>query len=245
MKTVLIPVELCEYVLMHKLSKPFQLYMLLKSICYGQMKIDKQFHKLLAARLGLKSEKTIKNNLKILLDLNFIGHNPNSGYYFIRGFHWVQSKLKLTARTAAEFDYADIDKLQAFCMAAVTCYIVKQQKRKWLSEQDKGCSNHDNHLSSAFYVSSTLLRDKLGISLNTAYRLKKKAHETGFLEIIPNWEPLNQDARFKRSYLKGWPENKNILRVRDGMLFLQRSDQIIPKVRFKRRKKIETLIRGS
>ena len=155
MKTTLIPVELCDHVIRHKLAKPFQLYMLLKSISSGKLKIDDALHKVLADTLGRKSVKTIHKNLSILLQLNFIGHNPKTDYYFIRGYQSIQAQLNMKASSSAEFDYADIDNIQAFCMAAVIGYIVNQQrKRKWLSEREKGRSRQNNHLSSAYYVAN-------------------------------------------------------------------------------------------
>ena len=99
--------------------------------------------------------------------------------------------------------------------------------------------------TSPIFVSNTLLQRKLKISLNTAFRLKRAAHAAGFLEIVPNLQPTGHHVCYKNQFLKGLPELTNVTRVKDRMLFLQGSDQIISKIRFKRRKKIETLIRGS
>ena len=248
MKTVLIPVQLCEHVLKHKLNKPFQLYILLKSLCDGKMKIPKSEYPVLAAMLNRKSGKTINNNLKKLLALNLVGYSADSQYYFIRSLKHLQNQFNLDALTCAEFSISDIHRIQEFCLAAVAGHLVIQQKRKqWLFERKKWRSNQDSRSSSLLpynQVTNTYLVKRLGISLQTAFSLKKKAHEAGFVEIKKHFKPLYRAVYDKWAFLKGNPELANCVRVHDKMLYLQMPDELIPKLRFKSRKKIKTYISG-
>ena len=243
-KTVLLPVQLCEHVLKHKLAKPFQLYILLKSLCDGKIKIPKSQYPVIAGLLNRKSGKTVNNNLKKLLATNFVGYNAKSEYYFIRGLDQLRKQLNLNARTCAEFDISKLFCLQEFCLAAVAGHIVKQQKRKqWLLERKKWRSNQRSHSSSPlpyFHVTNIYLSKMLGISLQNAFSLKQKAHKAGFVEIKKHFKPLNVAVYDKWAFLKGNPELANRVRIRDKMLFLQMPDELIPKIRFKARKKIKT-----
>ena len=242
-KTLLLPVQLCEYVLKHKLAKPFQLYILLKSVSDGKIKIPKSQYPEIASWLNRKSGKTVNNNLKKLLATNFVGYNAKSEYYFIRGLDQLRKQLNLNARTSAEFCISDLNRLQEFCLAAVAGHLVKQQQRKkWLSERQKWRSNQNSRSSSPlpyFHVTSSYLSKMLGISQNNAFLLKQKAHKAGFIEIKKHFKPLNVAVYDKRAFLKGNPDLAPRVRVRDKMLFLQQPDEIISLIRFKSRKKIE------
>lgn len=244
MKTISIPVELCEWVLKNKFVKPFQLFILLKSLCDGKIQIPKSQYPEIAGLLGRKSGKTVNNNLKKLLAANFIGYSAKSKYYFIRGLDQLRKQLKLNARTSAEFCISDILRLQEFCLAAVAGHLVKQQKRKqWLSERKKWRSSQRSHSSSPLpylQVTNTYLSKRLGISLQTAFSMKQKAHKAGFVEVIKHLQPLNVAQYDKWAFLKGNPELANRVRVKDKMLFLQMPDELVPKLRFKTRKKIKT-----
>lgn len=244
MRTFFIPVELCEYVLRNKLSKPFKLYLLLKASCDGKIKIASKDFSALATSLGYVSSRSVRNNLKHLLRLNFVGYNPKSGFYFIRGFDRLNEAFKIQTRTTAECDIRDIDKVQSFCMGAVCGYIVKdQRKRRWLLERKKGRSNPGG-LPTHFDLANDILVKKLKLSLNTVYRLKQAAHHDGFIDIQKKFRPLYVQASQSRLYKKANPEIAHRVVVREGMLYLQMPDQIQSRIRFRSGKKIETFKKG-
>ncbi|MES2620343.1 MAG: hypothetical protein V4615_05775 [Bacteroidota bacterium] len=249
MKTILLPVQLCEQVLKRKIVRPFQLYLLLKSLCSGKMRIHKSEYPALAEILGRKSGRTISNNLKTLIQMNFIGNNPKSGYYFIRGISYLSEAFKIESTTATEFDYAHIRDLQAFCLASVVSYIIRRQKikgwgpgrKEWRPKQ----SSCPTSSSNKYMVSNTLIAQKLKISLHSAYTWKKKAHDLGFIEVTSNLIPLKVHLKHKKALLKGQPELRGRLRAKNHWLYIQGSDFVAQKsIVFKRRKKIKTLSSG-
>src|SRR5678815_5097358 len=78
--------QLCHYSLSENLSNSFRLYCYLKGQCSGKMKIVS----MATISEDLKCHpKSITNNLKKLQELNWIGYNPKSKYYFIRGFEFI------------------------------------------------------------------------------------------------------------------------------------------------------------
>jgi hypothetical protein len=246
MRTLLIPVELCEYVLKHKISKPFQLYILLKSRCDGKMRLPQENFDAIADILHRRSGKTIQNNLKKLRQLNWIGYNKKSRMYFIRGFEFLQRFLKMSSRTAAEFDINDICQIQAFLAAAVIGYLVNQQRKKrWMLGSKKGGPKQSVHTSSDYdKVATSLIASKLKVSLSTAHSLKQMAKKAGYISIVSHFDHLDIDPRAKNMMKKAVPEYRARIRVDNGTLALQQADEIIPQLRFKKRKKIEAYKKG-
>ena len=92
---------MCQFCLKNKISKPFQLYIYLKVHCSGKMKITKNDIELIKSTLEYKSDRSVTNNLKRLLDYNFIGFNAATGYYFIRGFDKIRIMYRFTGSVAS------------------------------------------------------------------------------------------------------------------------------------------------
>lgn len=103
MKTVLIPVEICEKVFSLKISKDFQLYLLFKSLCDGKMKIPMTDYQTLAAMLGHMFKNLLQSRMKKLLELDFIGNNKKSKYWFISGFDQIKKQLEATSLTSQHY----------------------------------------------------------------------------------------------------------------------------------------------
>lgn len=243
---MLIPVEMCFYAISNKFIRPFQLYIYLKSICSGKIIIQQADFKKIAEALNLKSERTIKNNLKILLKNNWIGHNKKSGYYFIRGFEKIRTYFDFKSRTGAEFETKDITKFKAFIAGAVIGYLVSQQKRReWVSERKKWRSNQLTHKPSKLYpIANFALAKILNASYCKAQGLKKLAHKAGYILLKKNFTDTGVDAKFKRRYKKVNPENAHRVRLHKNKLVLQDTDTALSDIRFKRRKKIDTYKSG-
>ena len=80
-----IPISLCQLVLQKKLVKPFALYLILKTHGSGKLKINRSVINAIAHQQGV-NQRTIKNNLARLCELNWTGFNPKSSILFVRGF---------------------------------------------------------------------------------------------------------------------------------------------------------------
>ena len=72
---LMIPVELCIYAIRTKFIRPFQLYIFLKAISSGKIKLSALELKEIAKQFGLKSERAITNNLKLLKSIVMIFSN--------------------------------------------------------------------------------------------------------------------------------------------------------------------------
>ncbi len=237
-----IPLELCEYAIRNNLYRSLQLYIYLKSICCGKLKIRPSDYEQIGTAIGLTSGKAVKNNLKILLELNWIGYDKSTGYYFVRGFERVRAIHGFRSRTAAEFDTSCIADFKAFIAATKIGYLINNQKRKKRAiELDKGSSAPVARHSSDFYpVTNEALAKILDISISTAYNLKQLAVASGFIAISKTFVDTGICADEQSLVKKGLPEIAQKMIIKESRILLQGKDMVRHFIRFKRRKKIES-----
>lgn len=200
-----IPVSLSKWAIQNNFIRPFQLYIYLKSSCSGQRYISYQNRVDIANDLNL-SERTIRRNLKKLLQANWIGYNPKSGRYFIRSFERVQYDLSLNSRSATKFDITEINKFKAFISGAVVTHYYNGTKwAKRCKERQKGRSKPKHQ--EAIKVSANGLAYLLSVSKVRAHRIKKWAESKGYITIIPDCEqkdiPLREIDNLRKYAIDG------------------------------------------
>ena len=185
----------------------------------------------------------IRNNLKILREINWVGYNPKSGYYFIRGFDRIRILDGFTRRTGVEYETKGIRYFKAFCIGAIIGYLVNNQKRdKWLLERKKARSSQGSHLSSSFFpISSWVLAKILNVSLSTAHRLKTLAANEGYIQIKKQLKPMGIHVKHVNCIKKYFPEIEHKIRIQRNELFIQEVDMISHNLYYKNSKKIESL----
>ena len=242
-----IPVELCEYAIRIEFYRPMQLYIYLKTSCGGKVKKRDMDLQSIGEAIGLTSERAVKNNLKILLEHNWLGYNKRSKIYFIRGFEKIGKFCGIQSTTAAEFDSREIGKLKAFMAAAKIGYLINCQKRnERVIELKCGGSNHVTRKSSGFYpVANEALAKILGISISTAYELKQMAKNAGYIEIRKTFIKTGLQADHAAIMKECIPEHAKKIIVRDNALLLQGKDMVRCKIHYTNRKKRETYIVGN
>jgi hypothetical protein len=244
---MIIPVELCFYTLRNKLIRPCQLYVYLKSVCRGQLRLQKEDINNISKILGLKSSRAIVNNLKILQINNWIGYCHKSKYYLVRGFKRIGSYYNFKSRSGAEFNSNDIRQFKAFLAGTTISYLANRQKRaKWMSERKKGRSTPGIHTPSNFYpVANLALAKILNISSSTAFEFKKLAARHKYILLKKNFRSTGLSKVLKNRYKRNSPDIAHKVRIRKKEIVLQDIDTVCPIIRFKTRKKIETYIKGS
>ncbi len=244
---ILIPVEMCSFALSQKFIRPCQLYIYLKSKCSGKIILHKKDLKLIAETLGLSSGRTIQNNLKILRQANWIGYNPKTNIYFIRSFDCVRTQHGFISRSCAEFDKREIKQFKAFLAGAIISNLVNSQRRgKWITERQKGRSNQIIRQPSVYFpVANLALAKVLNVSISTAFEFKKLAHKAGYIKLEKNFKDTRVNPKFAKAYKRNYSEIAHKIKFHQGKLMIQGIDTVFPCVRFKRRKKIETYIKGN
>lgn len=235
-----VPVELCRYVLKKKFTKPFQLYLCLKHYCSGKTSLIKEDLEEIADLTGYKSIRSVRNNLKKLLKINWIGYNQKSGNYFIRSFGKIKRMCGIESQTGMCYDFDDegFKNVKRFCIEAVIGYLINTQKKKrWMSEREKGRSKHDTHTSSGFFpISSIALAKILYISLSTAHKYKTIAVGAGYIEKRSCWTDTGISVKEYALMRKNDAVPDCRTRFIDGSLHLQDVDHFRHCLPFKRRR---------
>lgn len=244
LKTINIPIELCAYALSAKIVRLLQVLVYLKLKCSGKIIINRQFLKIIATELGIKSIKTIETSIADLQKRQWISKSNRSGYYFVKGFERIRKLHNFRRRNGAEFSINDIKKFKAFLISAVISNLINAQKRRLRAvERPKGGSKTSAFKQSLFYpVANGALAKILGISISTAYEWKKMAKKQGYIKIRANSrkmdyldpETLNQFKKYGDISVKG-------IRTKKGHVFEQLPDNVYSKVSLRRRRKLEVI----
>lgn len=236
--TYYIPVDLCVFSLKNKLIRSFQLYILLKSTCSGKRIITQDDRKNFANELDLKTTRTINNHFKKLQSKNWIGYNPKSGYYFIRGFDRVKEIENLDYRSAAEFDPKEIKQFKAFIIGVVIGYLVNSQKKRGRFEPKKARQyrSKPGRPSSFFPISSKVLAKILKCSHVTALKYITLAKKAGYIRIKKNnLEPTGIHVKHYQGIKRTYPECN--LRIKNDQIWFQKANKFASNIHFKTQKK--------
>lgn len=125
---LLVPVELCRICIKERLTTGLQIYILLKAISAGHLKVNRTL-KLQMKQLFSVTERTINNNLQRLLERNWIGYNAKNNTYHIRSFDTIAVIEEFRSRIAGEFkvtgihfQQTDLTRMKAFAAGALVGY---------------------------------------------------------------------------------------------------------------------------
>lgn len=256
-----IPIDITHLTLREKFFRPLQVYIFLKSRCSGQLKISKSEIREVSSKLGTSAD-TIKRNLKKLRERNWVGYNPESGYYFIRGFKKIKqlegSKYLTSVCLSVDRELCDFRIFKAFLYGASIGYLARYQKgkarRRAGSERTKGSSKHNPELRlpTHYPVACEAMSKIFGISISTAHKYKKEADEHGFIDLRNNFnmvKKIPKDDEVKRNILslgpgvdakeipflkEGYPEIAQRIRPYKEKAYSQDPDTVCPKLTYKR-----------
>jgi hypothetical protein len=192
-----IPVQICSFVQKNKLVKPFSIYLYLKCISSGKIHHSQVNYKNIANDTGLMDTRTIKKHLETLIEMNWIGNNPISGYFFIRSFDYIRINKSFKSRKAVTFYYKHINKIQEFLTGGLIGAEVERQrfykevvvKRKLrtatlqrdVANQSK-VFNNDTTLS-YYGLGIEKIAALLGVQKSRASELKLAAKKAGFIKV--------------------------------------------------------------
>jgi len=236
-----IPVELCQWALANKHVRELQVFIWLKMNCSGKIKITPEVLHNITKELGLKSAKTVKSAISVLMDRKWITFSKRSGYYFIKGFESIRKKEGFKRKTAVEFSIRDIRRFKGFLVAAVISNLIAvQKKREWLSERKNGRSKTEGHLPSLFFpVANIVIAKIFKISLSTAWEWKKLAQKQRFIRVRRNSKALKVDTNLLPALRKYSDDSLSAkLRFSKGKIQEQLPDTIATNLTLKSRKKI-------
>ena len=237
-----IPVEMIDFVIKNRIYKSFQLYLYLKIISSGKIKLTKDIIFDCSKFLNV-STKSIKRYLDNLLKLNWVGYNQYSGYYFIRGFDALRNLRGSYARTAAIFDIKDIIKIKEFLIAVkIKGFLKLQQERCKEAAFSRGSDIYANQPQRSFPVylpiSCSVIAKIIKISVSTASKYRNFTAKAGFIKIRKDFKDTGFNSKYIKLYKSANPELSNKVRIIDDKILIQKPDLIFCDLKFTKRKKI-------
>lgn len=223
----------------------FFLVLKLKYPC-GKTKLTSSELILLEKLMGIKSRKTSKKNIQVLLEKGFLKYNAKTEYFIIVGFDKIRFKYNWEMRLAFPVTLKNHQNLQAISGAVIYGYLHKDFYRKVKREkslQIKGRSYHwislkYNYKIQAAPVSVYGVRSIFNIPIASASRLKTIAEKEKLLKVQKNYSDITY-SNHERNYHKKINEVQNFV-FRNKMNRLQLIDTITPLFNFSKRKSLET-----
>jgi hypothetical protein len=185
--SVLVPIHIARHVLSIKEVNVFKTYLCLKSRCSGKIKLSSLIIQEISKQLRC-NVKTVQNHLKKLHQWDWIGYNPDSGYYFIRGWERIQfiEKIDHAGRSCAIIEISDLNNLKEFLFAAVTQKLIRY--KRYTCRQAAQLKPRAIQPSPALYpFAIRYYSEALHLSIRTVHLLKQNTIKAGFMLAKPNY----------------------------------------------------------
>lgn len=244
--TLRVPVQLLELCLREKIINQFRVYLCMKRRCVGQMRLSPEMVKEIADEIGVH-QATVLRYIETMKKKNWIGYNPNSGMYFIRGWSYILGVEKLEGRSGVEVDFdSDIKNLRALAFAAATSHYMKVRERtghkRSGSKQQSSETSEDNEkpINLGAFVEKSAF-NKLGVvELGQRFNVtpmcisnwKKRAKELGYLEYQHNFVKTGFTVSFLPMLLKCFDHLAHKFVCYSGEVYLQCTDSFVSDMLF-------------
>ena len=223
-KRILLPSELSIKVCKERLWKEYQIWILLKAISNGHIRLRGDQIEFLSNYLRM-SEKTVRRKIKSLLGLNWIGYNRISKYYFIRSIDSIRIIEKIFKRRAYWFELKYIHDIKGFCAATMITELIISQKRK-LSR--RWAKKERRHFKPPTYYEISVISLKVIFGLSTRFAsVMRKLSTINFTKTKTNIKPFIRNGIHLSCAEKGYIKNNlssqeiNKIRCIKGRLYIQ------------------------
>lgn len=180
-----IPVDLCEYALVSRKINHLLLFVYLKHISSGHVRLDTSLYKHWATDLGV-SEKTIRSCIKWLIKKKWITVNNKRNTLRIISYEQLKRKLNLKGNSAIIYEPNDFSGFNKFCCGVAVTRIfrlIRWMNRKRSVSKMADTSTSRSKSSKGFQpIPLKRLAKSLKVSSSTANNYKMKAKEAGFID---------------------------------------------------------------
>ena len=234
--SVLVPIHIARHVLTIKEVNAFKTYLCLKSRCSGKIKLSSLIIQEISKQLRC-NVKTIQNHLNKLQQWDWIGHNPVSGYYFIRGWERIQNieKIDHVGRSCAILEISDLCNLKEFLFAAMTQKLIRY--KRYTCRQAAQLKPRAIQPSPAQYpFAIRYYSEALHLSIRTIHLLKLNTIKAGYILAKPNYSEC-QLALDSFWLLKKYGTPGEFCMIQDRQIKIRLPDLIYSSVKIINRKK--------
>lgn len=235
-KYVNIPIPLIELAIQDKIARPFRTYIWLKTICSGKLRITKEVEEQFKIDFNYKDHRNFWKHLDVLLKRNWVGHNPTSGIYFIRGFGNIMNQENLYGRQRSEFSIKDFSDFDEWMFSSTIQSWIKNREAK-KSESTKADSKQD---SDSFpkddsgdgfkpnQLSGKLIAKRLNRTEAWVSKTKKKCLKSGYLKYTHRYHPLDITVNFIKMAKKSLSDIAHKIVSFNNFLYVQLVDELTP-----------------
>ena len=122
---MVIPLDLCQYVLKERLVSSFKLYVCLQFKTSGTIELKSGWIETIKSDLNIKSKKTINSYLKKLKNLNWVGQKPHSKIYYIRNIDFLHNQIGIIKKTGVLIYFEDLKYFRAFLFGSFISGLIK------------------------------------------------------------------------------------------------------------------------
>lgn len=239
-----VPIQLFIIAQQQGFKKELSFFLLLKLLYVeGKTKLERDELLFIEGLQQIKSRKTTKKYISVLLNKQFLTYNPKTGYYLIKAFDKIRRLHHFKNRLAFPIGYHNYYKLDAVTGAVLYGYLhkdfwrkVKQEKSVQLKRSTYNFPKHNfNFKKQPAPVSVYGIKKIFNISIATASRLKSAAKKEQYLKVKSNYEKISADEAYTRKRIG----KAECLRYSKGKYFLQSIDTVYPLFYFLKRKSME------
>lgn len=260
-----VPVELSRHVYHNGLITPFSIYLYLKLFSDGKLHEGSPVFNQMRSELRLSDNRTFKKHIAKLLELDWVGHSPVSGYYFVRSFDYLRLIYTFKKRRASTFLLSDAKQLQKYLVGVILSAKVIGDKYYWEFRNRRGLrtatkktdvASHSKVRSEApeyYGLSVQAIADLLGCKPTRASVLKNAAAKAGYITVNHKFayyatlSKADYDARTNLNEL--FPKLRGMFRIvpksvkgfMEYHIMVQCHDEIIPQMKFKTVSKFNNL----
>lgn len=189
LRTISIPTQLCNHVIKNDLWRPMQVMLVLKSEFWDKTRLCAADLQNIADSLGITT-KTVRNNLKKLINENWIGYNPKSKCYHIRSLWKIKVDGKFKSLDCAQFDYRSILDIKAHVVAQSIGKLLNYQKKKLRTEHRKSAERKKHPFQTTdlqdngyYPLANKALAKCWGKSKSHAHKMKRLAQSCNFIHV--------------------------------------------------------------
>ncbi len=237
-----VPAGIAVLVVQRKSFREFQVYIVLKKICSGQISLTGDIIETVGVKLGI-SESSVRRSIYKLKKRNWIGHDRRRKMHFIRGFDSIRVIERIPSTKSYRFYLKDIKKLKGFLIASCYAQIIDKMRKRRLAEVRVSWGTTQKvNLPSFFPVALLYLAKVCKCAKSTASIYRKIAESDGFITVKPILNPLIRDDAYveesKLTGLKMDKENGHRLVVRGRYIYQQETSRIRHYLKSKRRKHV-------
>ncbi|TKG91610.1 hypothetical protein EYV94_21535 [Puteibacter caeruleilacunae] len=233
-----VPIDLLLYSLRKRKVNQVRLYLYLKYIASGNIKLTNEVIDDICSKLDW-CKKTFEKHRQWLLRKKWISYNNRTKSLHIKGYKRIASKWYQHHNRSVKCRIEDLINFRAFCCGAVIGWgsIYIKSKKRASRKNFKGDLNKDaHHVKKVNELPNKLLAPILGLHYTTISKYRTLAEDHGYLSIKQNYKPSDWPKEFLAEVKEANPDKADRLKVRGGFIVEQLPSTIITDLTIKRKR---------